>query len=175
MEHDTTVNTIGDIDLQTHTRGVIQVAPNVHTYGLAAAASVHARGIVTNNNQVNVDANANLTAQGQMNLLAGRTADGARNYFDLVVHGDALNAAVIPINSLESHGEVNQNHFINIAAGSHLRSGKDAMLAAERFSNSTIKAYGSGQELADGGRQRDRRHVWFRRRVRGAQRRHGRQ
>src|SRR6185436_5859322 len=97
---------------------------------------------------------ADIEAKGNVNLLAGREANGTKNYLDLTVHGDELNASAIPITSLHADGEITQNHSVNVAAGADIRSARDVNLIAERFGNAGILAYGEGKnwltELASG-------------------------
>jgi len=139
------VTTVGDVNLETLTRGVLKVEPQVHTYGLASAAVIDGMARIHNNNQVQVGANAFIEAMGAVNLLAGRDHDGVMNYFHVTSHGDELNASVIPISDLGSHGEIIQNHGIAVAAGASIRSARDANLLTELNGNAEIWAYGSGK------------------------------
>ncbi|RLB36288.1 MAG: hypothetical protein DRH20_10105, partial [Deltaproteobacteria bacterium] len=139
------VITVGDVDLETLTRGVLKVEPQVHTYGLAAAAAVHATASIHNHNEVHVGDNAFVEARGDVNLLAGRDRDGTRNVFDITSHGDELNASVIPIDDLTAHGEIVQDHLVVVDPGAQVRSARDANLHAERQGAAIIYAYGSGK------------------------------
>ncbi|MCY2932454.1 MAG: hypothetical protein NTV86_23755 [Planctomycetota bacterium] len=142
---DAVITSVGDVNLETRTRGVLTVGPTVHTYGLASAAAIDALARIHNNNQVVLGDSVYIQAEGALNLLAGRLADGTKNYFNVTSHGDELNASAIPIDELLSHGEIVQNHSVTVGAGSTLRSARDATLAAELDGNAEITAYGSGK------------------------------
>src|SRR5262249_2450577 len=111
------VTTVGDVDLQTRSQAVLTTEPTVHTYGLAAAGAVDSKVSVDNSNQVLIGDNATVTALGDINLLAGRDRSGARNFFQLTSHGDALNATAIPITLLKSHVGLQQTHTVSVGSG----------------------------------------------------------
>jgi hypothetical protein len=71
------------------------------------------------------------------------------SYYDIISHGDELNASVIPISDLGSHGEIKRNHIITVGtlpdSGTELRSARDVNLLAELYHNAEITAYGSGK------------------------------
>ena len=148
------ITTIGDVDVQAYTQGILNVQPKVHTYGLAAAASIDGLARMHESDAANVGMNTNITAQGNLNLLSGQTASGTENNFNVTSHGDELNASAIPIDSLKSHGEVIQNNTVSIGTGSNLESAGDANLIAQTMGNDIITAYGEGKnwmsDLASG-------------------------
>ena len=148
------ITSIGDIDIQAYTQGILNVQPKVHTYGLAAAASIDALARMHETDAVNVGTNTNMTAQGNLNLLSGQNASGTENNFNVTSHGDELNASAIPIDDLKSHGEVIQNNTISVGTGSNLESAEDANLIAQTKGNDIITAYGEGKnwmsDLANG-------------------------
>ena len=148
--HDARITTVGDVDLETRARGVLTVEPTVHTYGLASVAKVDALARIHNNNQVNIDHNAFIEARGELNFLAGSLRNGTTNYFNVTSHGDELNAAVIPISDLKSHGEIVQSHSVNIASGAQVRTARDANLDANRYGNVHLTAYGTGLNWMSG-------------------------
>ncbi|OQX64175.1 MAG: hypothetical protein B5M56_00340 [Desulfococcus sp. 4484_241] len=147
-------NTVGDIDMETLTRGVLKVEPQVKTYGLASAGKVDGLASIHNNNQVVIGENSDIEAMGDMNLLSGRDRDGNLNYFHVTSHGDELNASALPISFLKSHGEIIQDHSISVGSGTNIRLARDANLFAEQDGNAEIRAYGSGKNwmsaVADG-------------------------
>jgi hypothetical protein len=65
-------------------------------------------------NEVDVGNSVLIDALGTINLLAGRTSDGTMSYYDIISHGDELNASVIPISDLGSHGEIKRDHIITV-------------------------------------------------------------
>jgi hypothetical protein len=83
---------------------------------------------------------------GNLNLLAGASHTGTENYFNVTSHGDELNASAIPINELQSHGEVVQNNAVSIGAGSDLQTAQDANLTAETMGTDEVTAYGEGKD-----------------------------
>ena len=87
-----------------------------------------------------------MTALGNLNLLAGASHTGTENYFDMTSHGDELNASAIPINDLQSHGEVVQNNTVLIGTGSNLQTAQDANLTAETQGTDEVTAYGEGKD-----------------------------
>ena len=140
-----TISTVGDFDLEAYTQGILDVEPKAHTYGLASAASIDGDASMHENDAVSVGTNTNVTALGNLNLLAGKNAVGTENYFNVTSHGDELNASVIPISELTSHGEVAQNNTVVIGAGSDLETAKDANLIAETLGTDLVTAYGTGK------------------------------
>ena len=48
------ITTVGDLDLESYTKGILDSEPKAHTYGLAAAASVDALARIHENDAVNV-------------------------------------------------------------------------------------------------------------------------
>ena len=54
---------------------------------------------MNNTNSVSVGKDTTVQALGDINLLAGKDREGARNYFKLKSEGDDLNATAIPISS----------------------------------------------------------------------------
>ncbi len=147
------INTVGDLDLESYTRGIIDSEPKAHTYGLAAAASVDALARIHENDAVNVGTGTLVTAMGDLNFLAGQDHLGTENYFAVTSHGDELNAAVIPISSLNSHGEVVQNNTVNVGGQdptthtvTDLKAAKDANLVAQTLGTDLLEAYGTGKD-----------------------------
>ncbi|EXI89661.1 MAG: hypothetical protein AW11_01349 [Candidatus Accumulibacter regalis] len=139
------VTTVGEANLQTRTRSHLEVAPQVHTYGLASAARVDGLASVHNDNQVVIGTGAILVAQGDIKLLAGQQSDGTRNQLYVRSQGDELNASVLPIDHLQSHGEIVQNHNITIAAGARVATARDVTLNAERYGAAIAYGYGKGK------------------------------
>ena len=139
------ITTVGDLDLEAYTRGILDVEPKAHTYGLASAASIDAEASMHENDAVDVGTDTAVTAFGNLNLLAGKNHVGTKNYFSVTSHGDELNASVIPISDLQSHGEVVQNNTVWVGAGSDLKSAKDANLAAETLGTDMVLGYGTGK------------------------------
>jgi len=89
------ITTVGDLDLETVTSGTLSVAPQVHTYGLAAAASVDALARIQADDEVDVGNNTTLVALGNLNLYAGQLADGQENNFSVTSFGDELNGSAV--------------------------------------------------------------------------------
>ncbi|MEJ2723028.1 MAG: hypothetical protein P8175_00020 [Deltaproteobacteria bacterium] len=149
IEDGVTITSVGDVDLETRTRGILRVEPQVHTYGLASAAVVDGLARMWSKNEVNVGNSVLIDALGTINLLAGRNSDGTLSYYDIFSHGDELNASVIPISDLGSHGEIKRDHIITVGtmpdSGTELRSARDVNLLAELYHNAEITAYGSGK------------------------------
>ncbi|MCA9197241.1 MAG: hypothetical protein KDA87_06870, partial [Planctomycetales bacterium] len=139
------ITTVGDVDLQTRSRGILKTEPSVHTYGLASAAVVDSHVVVNSQNTASIGDNTNVTALGEINLLAGRNRERARNFFQLTSHGDALNASFLPIDVLQSNVDLYQNHAVDVGAGSVLRAAQDVNLIAEELATAEIKAYGTGK------------------------------
>jgi len=139
------ITSVGDVNLEALARGVLKVEPQVHTYGLASAAAVDGMARIHNDNDVSVGENTFIESYGEINLLAGRDHDGIMGYFHVTSHGDELNASVIPIEFLTSHGEIVQDHAITVESGAILRSAQDTNLLTEREGNAEIWAYGSGK------------------------------
>jgi len=145
LGNDDTIATVGDVDLETYDSGVISVAPEVHTYGLAAAASIDGEADMHTQDEVNVGNNTNIMAQGNLNFYAGQTAGGLTNNFVITSFADDLNASAVPIDELTSHGETVQSESINIGTGSTLLSSKDVNLVTQLQGTSDITAYGVGK------------------------------
>ncbi len=140
-----TISTVGDLDVESYTQGILDSEPKAHTYGLAAAASVDALARMHENDAVNVGTNTDVTALGNLNLLAGQNHLGTDNYFNVTSHGDELNASAIPISELQSHGEVVQNNTVTIGTGSDLKTARDANLTAETLGTDIVLGYGTGK------------------------------
>ena len=147
------ISTVGDLDLESYTKGILDSEPKAHTYGLAAAASVDALARIHENDAVNVGTGTLVTAMGNLNLLAGENHLGTENYFSVTSHGDELNAAAIPIDSLTSHGEVVQNNTVYVGGqdpvtdiDTDLRAAKDANLTAQTLGDILLEAYGTGKD-----------------------------
>jgi hypothetical protein len=113
--------------------------------GGAGPPPIDALARIHNDNEMNIGQNVFIQAEGTLNLLAGRLADGTYNNLNVTSHGDELNASAIPIDSLLSHGEIIQNHSITIGAGSDLKTARDTKLDAELNGNAVVTAYGSGK------------------------------
>ena len=140
-----TISTAGDFDLETVDSGTLYVAPEVHTYGLAAAASVNALARIQADDEANVGNNTTVVAQGNLNVDAGQTADGMTNSFSVTSFGDELNGSAIPIDELNSNGVVNQIANVNVGANSKLESAQNINLISQLNGSSVITAYGEGK------------------------------
>ena len=156
-----TINTVGDIDIQTRTRANLIVEPQVNTYGLAAGAAVDAKIELDIENRTEVGQNATLVAAGDVNLLSGKTRDGAVNSLILTAHGDALNASAVPIDDLEAEVDLDINNQVVVESSSNpgidlvndpagtiytgINAGGDVNLVAETLDQGDKLAYGTGK------------------------------
>ena len=140
------ITTVGDVNLDTRTTSNVNVAPTVHTYGLAAPGSINATDTLGENDSVKVDSGAAVTAQGNLNLNAGGDMAGDLN--DLTEGSNAyeLNASAIPAFELVSLSQISQNNTINVASGAQLNGARNANLTAQRFGNAITNAFGTGKD-----------------------------
>jgi hypothetical protein len=139
------ITTTGDVNLQTRTIGNLSVKPRIHTYGFAAAGSLDGDARLMEADAVNVDPQAHITAQGNLNLLAGGDSSGDLNHIAVTSEGYELNGSAVPISELNSEGEIDQTNTVSVATGAILKSAQDANIAAERFGDAEITAQGNGK------------------------------
>src|SRR5208283_215490 len=141
-----TIYTVGDVNLDTRTTSNITVAPTVHTYGLASPGAIDGEATISENDAVNVDSGAKVTAQGNLNLDAGGDMNGDLN--DLVTGSNTyeLNASAVPAFELTSKCEIDQTNTVNVASGAVLQAAGNANLMAQKNGNAITNAFGTGKD-----------------------------
>ena len=80
------IETVGALDMQTRARGELNTHAEAHTYGLAGGAGVDSMVHINNDNLVSIGTDTTVQALGDVNMLAGKDRDGARNFFKIRSH-----------------------------------------------------------------------------------------
>jgi mucin-19 len=142
----TTIYTVGDINLDTRTTSNVTVAPTVHTYGLASPGSIDGEATIAETDAVKVNPGAFIQAQGDLNLIAGGDMNGDLNDLTMGSNAYELNASAVPAFELTSLCQIDQTNTISIASGAVLESAADANLKAEQHGNAVTNAFGTGKD-----------------------------
>ena len=79
-----------------------------------------------------------VTAQGTINLLAGKDINGNRDSFTLTSEGYVLDATLVPIVIPSSDIDLEQSKSVTIGAGADLKTAQDANLDAEELSTANL-------------------------------------
>ncbi|HUU83030.1 MAG TPA: hypothetical protein VM243_05950, partial [Phycisphaerae bacterium] len=141
------LTSVGDIDLAARTQTLIQTKADAKTYGLAGAAQGRAVSSMAAENKIVVQSDARLQAEGDVNLRAGRDAQGTPNEIDVSARTDLWNKTALPVKtSPQADAQINQSNTIEVQARAEIASVKNVNLIADK-GNYTAFGKGIGKDL----------------------------
>ncbi|AZO95863.1 hypothetical protein [Halocella sp. SP3-1] len=141
------IDTVGPVNMSALTMADIEVNTSSKTYGYAGAAQGKTRSEINTDNLVSIGSNADIRSDGDINLFAGRDADGQRNNIKSVARTDLFNKTALPIETDPiADAIINQDNQINILTGSQLRSAEDISLLTDKGAT-MADGQGTGKDL----------------------------
>ncbi len=110
---------VGAVDIGDYAISTITTDVEVSTYGGVAAAGGESIAQVNATNTINIDANTNIAAYGNITIAAGQSADGFEStVLNATAKSDVYNWTALPVSTDEyARAEADNTSNLNIAAG----------------------------------------------------------
>ena len=147
------IDTVGDIVMGTYTKADVKTESLVKTWGFAAGAEASTLSLVTSNHQIVLETGADLRAEGEINLAAGRDStdfSSSPSRFEITALTDFANRAAIPISTdPDADVVVTQTNLITVEQGAITRSVGDTDLITDS-GILILKGEGNGKDFALG-------------------------
>ncbi len=140
--HDANLISSGALDLSARGQGgdsaPITAKVNAETYGAGTVTLGQTLVDIRPQNSILISPSAggggtNLTADGDLNLTAGRGTGFAADQYSVESRYDGFAGSLIPISNIDSKGYVYQQNVINVGTGAVLDTARTANLFAERL------------------------------------------
>lgn len=147
----TLANDAGKIGIGTQSRGNAWATANVSVYGAAGLANAKSRSVSTVNNQVLLGDHVTISALGDVEIYAGRSADHiTSNALNTVARADVYNGTAIPLKTdPKAHAEATTNSLIRLGDGVSVTSVLDVWMQAIT-GDQHAAGEGRGRDLYDG-------------------------
>ena len=148
LGEDAELDSVGDVYFGSRTDADLQTSANARTYGLAGAAMGTSTTVLNYNNRTVVSAGAEIRADGEINLLAGRDADGVSNDINARARTDLYNKTLAPIieSQLKADAAVGAINYVEVATDAQVRAVENVNLGAIR-GNNIADGQGVGKDL----------------------------
>ncbi|NLU43225.1 MAG: hypothetical protein GXX08_13615, partial [Firmicutes bacterium] len=147
------LGSVGTVNLAARTRAVVEASADAKTYGLAAAARGISSTTIDSSNKVTLANGAKISADGDVNLYAGRDArrgdlgQAIDSYLSSVARTDLFNKTAFPIVTVPAaDAAITQENLIRTGSQSEVRSASDVNLVATKGS-ATATGVGIGKDL----------------------------
>ena len=125
------IETVGEATFGTLTLADVETSANSKTYGAAGAAEGTSRSSVAATENVTVHKGVSIHAYGDINLYAGRDAEGKTDAIRAIARTDLFNKTAFPIvTDPDAFGKTSRTALITVAEGASLRSVSDINLLA---------------------------------------------
>ncbi len=99
-------------------------------------------------NQIVVGTSAQLLAEGDVRLGAGRDGNFSRDFYTLETRFDPYSSAAIPVDDIDARTFILQRNEITVSVGALMQSAREASLHAERLGINSIQANAVGHSWA---------------------------
>ncbi|MDI9420620.1 MAG: hypothetical protein QM451_00090 [Bacillota bacterium] len=142
-----TLTSVGDLDLSVWNRTDTQTAANVKTYGGAGAAQGKTLSQASINSSINIGQDVHLLAFKDTNLRIGSNRTGQKATQTVLANTDLWNKTVLPIETKpDADAYLTEKSDVVINTGSHLESVGHLRLLTDGGSRN-VRGYGVGKDL----------------------------
>lgn len=148
LGEDAQLDSVGDVHFGSRTDADLQTSANARTYGLAGAAMGTSTTVLNYSNRTVIGARADIRADGEINLQAGRDADGVSNDINARARTDLYNKTLAPIieSQLKADAAVGAINYVEVATDAKVRAVENVNLGAIR-GNNIADGQGVGKDL----------------------------
>ncbi|EAR60225.1 type I secretion target repeat protein [Oceanospirillum sp. MED92] len=127
------LNSTGEVNISARGKGEVEATISVDTYGAATVAAANARATLSPENYVTIGTNADINADGDVNLSVGTDTEFNRDDYKVHAVADSFAGSVIPIDDINATATLFQNNIITVNSGADVKSARQMNLHAERF------------------------------------------
>ncbi|MBR9769849.1 MAG: LEPR-XLL domain-containing protein, partial [Gammaproteobacteria bacterium] len=134
----------GELLMSARGGGDLAATLLMDTYGAATVGVGSAKVVVTPDNRVTVRGGAKVSALGNIDIVAGGSAQGERDRYAVSAVLDSFAGSIIPIDDLNALAKMDQTNRIEVASGAEVIGARDILLFTERFGFSDMEARAKG-------------------------------
>jgi filamentous hemagglutinin family protein len=123
---------LGDVSVLSHATAIIGTSSETLTWGLASLGDGTAEVSAMIDNDVLINSNAHITAQGEINIGAGVGLDDIQNYLYITADSRSWVSGGIPISRVHGYAVLKDYSDVTISSGAEVRAGTDVNIHALR-------------------------------------------
>ncbi len=142
-----TLVSAGQVDLSADGRGNVITQVNSNTYGIATGAGATSTVSLSPDNQVVIENGGKITADSDIDLLAGMDGNYNADPYTAYAYTDAFAGALIPIHLLNAYDYIEQTNIVTVAASAKLITGGSANLFAADFNWENANVLAQAKEV----------------------------
>ena len=143
-----TVFSVGTVDMSARGQGTIEAKAEVDVYGIGTITAGETTVDIRPDNKVEVKGGALVTAYGDLNLMAGADYQYHNDQYSITSSYDGFAGSAIPISDVNATAYLIQYNNINVDAGSHLATARQAGLYTDQFGDEDLHGLAKAESWA---------------------------